>query len=33
VRFDTTATTAQYANVTEVDSNLAISGPGVTVRH
>jgi pectin methylesterase-like acyl-CoA thioesterase/polygalacturonase len=31
VHFDVTATTAQDANITEVDSNLAISGPGVTV--
>jgi hypothetical protein len=26
-----TAATAQDANITEIDSNLAISGPGVTV--
>ena len=31
VHFDVTATTAQDANITEIDSNLAISGPGVTV--
>lgn len=31
VRFDVTATTAQDANITEIDSNLVISGPGVTV--
>jgi pectin methylesterase-like acyl-CoA thioesterase len=31
VHFDTPATVAQYANITEVDSNLSISGPGVTV--
>ena len=31
VHFDVTATTAQDANITEVDSDLAISGPGVTV--
>lgn len=31
VHFDVTATTAQDANITEVGSNLAISGPGVTV--
>jgi pectin methylesterase-like acyl-CoA thioesterase len=31
VHFDTTATVSQYANITEVNSNLAISGPGVTV--
>jgi polygalacturonase len=31
VHFDTPATVAQYANITEVDSNLNISGPGVTV--
>jgi hypothetical protein len=28
---DVTATTAQDANITEIDSNLAITGPGVTV--
>jgi pectin methylesterase-like acyl-CoA thioesterase len=32
VHFDTTATKAQDANVTETRSNLVISGPGVTVR-
>ena len=31
VHFDVTAATAQDANITEIDSNLAISGPGVTV--
>jgi len=31
VRFDTTATKAQDANITETGSNLVISGPGVTV--
>ena len=31
VHFDGTATTAQDADITEIDSNLAISGPGVTV--
>jgi len=28
---DVTAATAQDANITEIDSNLAITGPGVTV--
>jgi hypothetical protein len=32
VHFDTTATMAQDANITETGSNLVISGPGVTVR-
>ena len=31
VHFDVSAATAQDANITEIDSNLAISGPGVTV--
>lgn len=31
VHFDVTATTAQDADITEAGSNLAISGPGVTV--
>jgi polygalacturonase len=31
VHFDVTATTAQDANITEIVSNLAITGPGVTV--
>ncbi len=31
VHFDVTATTAQDANITEIGSNLVISGPGVTV--
>lgn len=31
VHFDVTATSAQDANITEIDSNLVISGPGVTV--
>jgi hypothetical protein len=31
VHFNVTAATAQDANITEIDSNLAISGPGVTV--
>ncbi len=31
VHFDVTATTAQDANITEIDSDLTISGPGVTV--
>ena len=31
VHFDVTATTGQDANITEIDSNLAITGPGVTV--
>jgi hypothetical protein len=33
VHFDTTATQAQDATVTEVRSNLVITGPGVTVTH
>jgi pectin methylesterase-like acyl-CoA thioesterase len=33
VRSDTTATSAQDANITEIDSNLVISGPGVVVSH
>jgi pectin methylesterase-like acyl-CoA thioesterase len=32
VRFDVSATTSQYANVTEHGSDLAVSGPGVTVQ-
>ena len=31
VHFDTTATVSQYANITAINSNLKISGPGVTV--
>jgi polygalacturonase len=31
VRFDTTLATAQDAAITEINSNLAISGPGVSV--
>ncbi|HEY9241449.1 MAG TPA: hypothetical protein VIP48_05675 [Streptosporangiaceae bacterium] len=31
VHFDVTATSAQDANIAEIDSNLVISGPGVTV--
>jgi hypothetical protein len=33
VRFDTTATRAQDANIAEIGSDLAISGPGVVVSH
>jgi pectin methylesterase-like acyl-CoA thioesterase len=31
VHFDATATVSQYANITAINSNLKISGPGVTV--